>query len=119
MQKMIDTVMANHLDVQAKVAVKEAAEVLHEADDLIAGDRQHEYGPPQVNFARIADVWNWWMEATGRDSVLDPSDVAMMMALLKMARVANNPDSRDSYVDLAAYSALGYMLSVEEGNTWE
>jgi len=38
---------------------------------------------------------------------LKPHDVALMMALLKIARLKGNPIHGDSWVDLAGYAACG------------
>jgi len=73
---------------------------LREAAQLITGDRQQEYGPPEVNFQRIADVWSVLL---GRK--FTPSEVALAMIGLKLARAAEGY-KRDTYVDLAGYSAL-------------
>src|SRR6478609_2384349 len=56
---------------------------LREAAQLITGDRQQEYGPPEVNFQRIADVWSVLL---GRE--FTPSEVALAMIGLKLARAA-------------------------------
>jgi len=36
-----------------------------------------------------------------------PVDVAAMMALMKLGRIAGNPAHMDSWIDLAGYSACG------------
>ena len=38
---------------------------------------------------------------------IDATDVAMMMALLKIARIAGGAGTRDSFIDLAGYAACG------------
>lgn len=38
---------------------------------------------------------------------IDATDVAMMMALLKIARIAGGSGTRDSFIDLAGYAACG------------
>ena len=75
-------------------------EALREAANLITGDRQQDYGPPEVNFQRIADVWTVLL---GRK--FTPSEVALAMIGLKMARAAEGY-KRDTYIDLAGYAAL-------------
>lgn len=79
-------------------------EILNEASTLINGDRQADYGPPHENFGRIADMWTAYLG----HRVLS-SDVAVMMALLKASRIANN-NKPDSFVDGAAYFALAGEL---------
>ena len=72
------------------------------------GPRQQAYGHPRDNFQRTADLWNGYMDARDPSRVdFDATDVAHMMILLKMARLIETPDHRDSYVDMAGYAATG------------
>ena len=81
--------------------------VLKEASKIIYGDREKTYGHPSKNLKTIAIMWNAYLDAktTDRNS-LSAKDVATMMVLLKTARLANNPDHRDSLVDICGYAAL-------------
>ena len=85
----------------------ERTRVLEEANELINGQRQEDYGTPRQNFGVIADMWSVYL---GTD--IEPRDVANMMALLKIARLrlANH---RDSAVDGAGYLALGHELGLD------
>ena len=56
-------------------------EILDEAKRCVCGQREQDYGSPERNFERIADLWNAYL---GKNTV-DPVDVAMMLALLKVA----------------------------------
>ena len=55
------------------------AEILDTAKSCVCGQREQDYGKPEDNFARIADLWTALM---GHDYT--PVDVALMMACLKM-----------------------------------
>lgn len=81
--------------------------VLREADGLINGDRQKQYGTPQENHARIAKGWEVILKTS-----VTPDQVALCMAWLKIARLAEGPH-RDSYVDGAAYMALAAELALD------
>lgn len=76
------------------------AEILHEAEKCICGQREQDYGSPEDNFATIADFWSDYKHIT-----FTPVDVAMMMCLLKIARIRNGGGTGDSFVDLAGYAA--------------
>lgn len=76
------------------------------AASLITGQRQDDYGPPIVNFQRIANLWNAHMET----SIFTPRKVAELMLLLKMARTINSP-TEDSYVDAIGYAAIAGELA--------
>jgi hypothetical protein len=80
--------------------------VLKEAHTIIYGDREKTYGHPSKNLKTIAKMWNAFLEARTGDVELNAKDVASMMILLKTARLANNPDHRDSVVDICGYAAL-------------
>ncbi len=86
-------------------------EVLGLAKACVCGDREEDYGSPEDNFVRISEMWTSYMR--GRCVALDaaitirPSDVAAMMALLKIARIASGSAKMDNWVDLAGYAACG------------
>lgn len=75
-------------------------ECLEQAMGCVLKDRNNEYGEPENSFDLIADLWTAY---TGH--VFIGSDVAAMMALLKLARLKRNARHLDSAVDLAGYAA--------------
>lgn len=79
--------------------------VLEEAHKIIYGDREKTYGRPSKNLETIAKVWQAYLDARG-DAPLAHKDVAVMMILLKAARLANDQGHRDSVVDICGYAAL-------------
>lgn len=87
------------------------ANVLREAIILTHGDRNDQHGDPRPNHENIAQIWSVIL---GRD--ITPAQVALCMAGLKLARLASNPDNRDSYVDGAAYLAIAHELHVDSDN---
>lgn len=90
--------------------------VLEEAKNIIYGDREKTYGKPSKNLDTIAKMWSAYLNSsvgsvfspTGEqiDLIFDAKDVAIMMVLLKAARLANDQDHRDSVVDICGYAAL-------------
>jgi hypothetical protein len=79
--------------------------VLKEANKIIYGDREKTYGKPSKNLDTIAKMWNAYINAVDKRD-LNAKDVACLMVLLKTARLANQPDHRDSIVDICGYAAL-------------
>lgn len=78
-------------------------------------DRGLNYGKPEDNFERIAYLWNAHIRNKHRLIIeLGPTDVAMMCALLKIARLENQPDHLDSWIDLAGYAACGANIACED-----
>lgn len=78
------------------------AEILHEAETQITGQREQDYGSPEDNFGLIAKLWSNYTGAK-----ITSLDVAMMMVLLKAARIKNGGGTGDSFVDIAGYAACG------------
>lgn len=84
--------------------------VLKEANAIIYGDREKTYGHPSKNLEAIATMWNAYLKSVdGRE--LNAQDVCVMMVLLKGARLANDPNHRDSVVDICGYAALIERIS--------
>lgn len=75
--------------------------VLDTAKEIIYGDREKTYGHPSKNLQVIADFWGTYLETR-----ISPEDVAVMMILLKAARLRNDITHADSVVDICGYAAL-------------
>ncbi len=84
-------------------------ECLESAAKAVLTDRSQQYGEPEDSFRMIARLWSVYL-----DYAVRPCDVAAMMALLKIARLGENPLHADSWVDLAGYAACGAEC-VEKG----
>jgi len=80
---------------------------LDQASKLIHGDRNKDYGPPKVNFQRIADRWSQLLRVD-----VEPWQVCVMMADVKIARLAEGY-TEDSVIDLIGYAALAAELKGE------
>ena len=85
--------------------MKNANELLSIADNLVAGDRAEEYGDKKVMHGNIARLWSAYLETE-----ITAHDVALMMTLLKLARTKAGKTSDDTYIDMAAYSAIAGEL---------
>jgi hypothetical protein len=78
--------------------------LLKKAAEYITGDRNNHYGPPHIDFQRTGELWTTYL---GGKKKVNAHDVAVMMALLKISRIAWSPDKADHWVDLAGYAACG------------
>lgn len=74
--------------------------ILLEAHALVNAERQDAYGPPSASFDRIAALWTAYLGHT-----VTAKDVAVCMALLKLAREAHS-HKRDNLLDAAGYIGL-------------
>lgn len=96
-------------------------ELLLEASELINGNRDVDYGDPLDNFLTTAELWQPYLERTihARGKLdIKPHDVAVMMALVKIARLAWTPQKRDHWADIAGYTGCGYDCVIrQDGNT--
>jgi hypothetical protein len=84
-------------------------ECLSQAITLSANDRQKDYGDKVDNHNNIARLWSAYL-----DTDIKAHDVAIMMALLKMARTKLGAVSKDTYIDMAAYSAIAGEIKFKE-----
>ena len=78
------------------------ATILDGAKHIVSADRQNDYGTPESNFGLIAAYWSAHL-----DHAVTASDVAVMLAQVKMARIKTSPGKSDNWVDLAGYAACG------------
>ena len=76
--------------------------LLDVAKTYITKDRQADHGDAEDNFSRIAQYWSVHL-----GTPVKAHDVAVMMALLKAARIKQNPHHIDNWVDGAGYFACG------------
>lgn len=79
--------------------------VLEEAGRIVGGDRGDDYGHPGDDFARTAGAWK---ALFGWD--VSPAQVALAMVVVKLSRLQETPDKRDSIVDIAGYARTYEMV---------
>ena len=93
------TPMSDYVGDGGPIIGRPAEVLVPEAD--IAGllaVRGSAYGSPLVNHQRIAELWSAYLRTE-----IKPEQAAMMMALVKVARLIQSPDHADSIHDLAGY----------------
>lgn len=88
-------------------------EVLDQARRMVSEDRQETYGDPGRTLARIAALWDAYL-GPDMQRTLTAVDVAMLMALLKIARAKGNGGHADNFIDLIGYGALAAELAAAE-----
>ena len=100
------------------MALTKREKILQIAEKCVMGDREQDYGSPENNFRTIAGMWSTYLSAALSDLVIqgqctiriESKDVAAMLALLKIARIASGHAKEDNWVDLAGYAACGGEL---------
>lgn len=84
---------------------------MSKAAECVCGHREQDYGSQEDNFKAISGLWSAY---TGM--FISAKDVAMMMALLKIARAKSPNATDDCFVDLAGYAACGCEIVEHERN---
>lgn len=85
--------------------------ILAQAAHIVDSDREQTYGDPARNLRTTANLWDDWLLARGWSGPgLSTNDIAYMMVLLKLARLANNPTHHDSQVDVCGYMHLAARI---------
>ena len=81
----------------------------------IQEDRQSDYGDAKVSHQSIANFWNEYIhrKVGNSDLSLDATDVAVMLALMKVSRLAYKR-KHDSFLDFASYADFALQFESEE-----
>ncbi len=82
-------------------------DILSKAGELINGDRKEDYGDAYLNHMRIAEFWNNYLD---HEIKITPTDAAMMMLLVKVARLVHAYKD-DSFIDICGYAAIAGEMS--------
>jgi hypothetical protein len=77
-------------------------QVLDTAKEYVTKDRAADHGNMEDNFNTIGKYWSVHL---GVD--VSATDVAVMMTLLKAARIKSNPSHPDNWIDACGYMACG------------
>lgn len=80
-----------------------------EAARQVLQPRGDEYGDMSRNFTRIASIASMILK---RD--FQPHEIAMIMHVVKLSRIAQNPSHIDSYVDGINYLSFAGELATQE-----
>ena len=82
------------------------AKVLRTAEKYVCKDRAAQHGDMEDNFQTIAKYWGVHL-----GTEVTATDVAVMMTLLKVARIKGNAAHTDNWVDGCGYLACGGELA--------
>jgi hypothetical protein len=80
-------------------------DIYDQARQLTSTTRQAQYGAPEDNLGRIASLWSTYL-----GKPVNAHDVAVLMALVKIGRIASGVTVPDNYVDAVAYMGLADRL---------
>ena len=88
------------------------AEILDTAKQYVTKDRDATHGDMEDNFDSIAELWQIYFN---NEWDFTSTDVAVMMTLLKIARLKSNKSNPDTWVDACGYMACGGELAIKKG----
>ena len=84
-------------------------EILRTANKYVSEKRAEEHGDILQNSMKISALWNAHL---GLNGYISPQDVHLMLGLIKLARISENPNNIDNYVDWCGYGALAGEVSL-------
>ena len=105
MTSRMDVIGQNGNDGEHYDQSRKRDEILDTAKKIINGRREDDYGSAEDNFSTIAKLWSEYLS-----SHVNPKDVAMMMILLKVARMGTGAGTEDCLVDICGYAALAVEM---------
>lgn len=91
--------------------------ILHTARQCVCNDRERDYGAPDRSLTVVANLWTAYVNATNtldkdeRPVEITAEEAAVMLALLKVGRIAAGSAKEDNYIDLAGYAAIAGELA--------
>lgn len=75
--------------------------ILEEAAEIVDQRKRAEYGPPEVEFPKIAALWS---QILGHE--VTANQVCLCMIAGKLVRLSVSPTHHDSMVDIAGYARI-------------
>ncbi len=101
---------------ESQVPIAHAPNILEEANALVHGARNADYGHPADDFAAVAKAFNAYIEKKYNSvgPLVEATDVPIFQMIVKIMREANKP-KRDNLVDIAGYAATLEMVHDIQG----
>lgn len=87
------------------------SKILDTAKEYVTNDRAATHGDARRNFGLIAAYWSAHLNAN-----VSASDVAVMMTLLKLARLKSNVGNLDNWIDGCGFLALGGEIAAGDAD---
>jgi hypothetical protein len=86
-----------------------SAEFLNTASIIVSEDREMTHGHKIQNHVNIANLWSAY-----KNIEITAHDVAVMMALLKIARTKTGNINKDDYVDACGYMSIAGEIVADD-----
>lgn len=93
--------------------------IIEEAQRLVYGNRQDDYGHPLDDFSRTAEFWTTALsKKLAPGAKIEAEEIGLLMILLKVSRQINRP-KRDNMTDTAGYAGTVQMVIEERARRRE
>ena len=102
-KRLIDRIGSDNWREEVTAPQQIRADILDVAKEYVTKDRAADHGDMEDNFLTIAAYWNTHLGI----HLIGPQDVAVMMTLLKLARIKQNEKHLDNWIDACGYMACG------------
>ena len=99
------------MDKESPIRERALLEGIH----LTMGDRNAAYGAPNINLTKMAEMLRGYFKGRSVESFTS-ADMAAIMILAKLSRIAGNLTHHDSWVDAAVYAAIGLECAEENAS---
>lgn len=111
MSSNISTSGLSGIKIAANSIRPERISILDDANRVVHGDRQTVYGHPMEDFTCVAAMWTAYLKKKYNATFeVSPQDIPNMQIMVKVTRLAQTPDHRDSKVDIAGYAETADMV---------
>ena len=95
---------------EAPMSYESQVTILQEAQALVYGARNADYGHPADDFEAVAKAFNAYIKKKYKiANYLEATDVPIFQMIVKIMREANKP-KRDNLVDIAGYAETLEMV---------
>lgn len=101
--------MAIHAEYESEKLLRAKDILTNAADTILIRGTTH--GHYELTMLRTSKLWSEYLERS-----IDPVDVAICMALVKLARIKETRQHNDNWVDICAYLAIAGELAVTDWN---
>lgn len=75
-----------------------------DVEELI-NQKGQDYGKPELFFGALSEIWTSML-----GKKISTADAVAMMVAFKALRATNNPDLKDSWIDIQGYGKIGQDL---------
>lgn len=73
-------------------------------------EREARYGDPLINHTRVVTLWSAWEACKAPGAPVQPLDSIVFQILTNLARIAETPNHKGAWDNIAGYAGVGYEV---------